>query len=100
MTPAIPASDPAPIGAGIVFSGGMVFDGHAYLGRADVLIRGDRIVAVGDPGTLPTQGVEVVDAAGGLVMPGFIDAARARRPRRPGADPLRLVGADRPAVRI
>src|SRR5687768_14763210 len=57
-----------------VFRDGTVFDGHRYRGRADVLVEGDRVVAVGDLDTGSTAGAEVVDAAGGLVAPGFTDA--------------------------
>ena len=39
---------------------------------ADVLVEDDKVVAVGTG--LPTEGAEVVDASGKLVMPGFIDA--------------------------
>jgi predicted amidohydrolase YtcJ len=52
----------------VLFRGGTVFDGHRYLGRADVLVDGGRVVAVG--GDL--SGHEVVDAA--FVSPGFTDA--------------------------
>jgi predicted amidohydrolase YtcJ len=57
-----------------VFKGGTVFDGQRYRGRADVLVEGDRVVAVGDLDPGSTAGAEVVDAAGGLVAPGFTDA--------------------------
>jgi imidazolonepropionase-like amidohydrolase len=40
----------------------------------DVLIEGDRIVAIG-PG-LAAEGAEVVDATGMIVMPGFVDTHR------------------------
>src|SRR3954466_14755574 len=39
--------------------------------RADVAIEDERIAAVGVD--LPTDGAEVVDVSGALVMPGFID---------------------------
>lgn len=51
-----------------VFRGGTVFDGHRYLGRADVLAEDGRIVAVGRD----LRGDEVVDVA--FVAPGFTDA--------------------------
>jgi predicted amidohydrolase YtcJ len=51
-----------------VFRGGTVFDGRRYLGRADVLVDGDRVVAVGSD----LRGDEVVDVA--FVSPGFTDA--------------------------
>ena len=51
-----------------LFRGGSVFDGHRYVGRADVLVDGGRVVAVG--GDL--RGDEVVDVE--FVSPGFTDA--------------------------
>jgi len=61
-----------------LFRGGSVFDGHRYLGRADVLVDGGRVVEV-RPGGFGTAGAspsttEVVDLAGGLLAPGFTDA--------------------------
>ncbi|HET7690580.1 MAG TPA: amidohydrolase family protein, partial [Nocardioidaceae bacterium] len=53
-----------------VFRNGAVFDGHRYLGRADVLVVDGRI---GDVGDIPA-GAREVDVAGGLVSPGFTDA--------------------------
>ncbi len=41
---------------------------------ADVLIEGDRIVAVG--AALPADGARVIDATGDIVIPGFIDTHR------------------------
>ena len=55
----------------IVFRNGSVFDGHDHAGRADVVVEGDRIVAVGPD--LPHRG-RVVDLDGGLLSPGFVDA--------------------------
>jgi predicted amidohydrolase YtcJ len=59
--------------------GGSVFDGRTHLGPADVLVVDDRVAAVGSPGQvaravehLPVD--EVVDCAGRLVSPGFVDA--------------------------
>ena len=67
----------------IAFVNGTVFDGHSYLGRADVLVRDGRILEVrgleaqaqGRLRTSTTDGVDdVVDVRGGLVTPGFTDA--------------------------
>ncbi len=55
----------------VVFRNGTVFDGHRCIGRADVAVDGGRIVAVGPD--LPHRG-EVVDLAGGMLAPGFVDA--------------------------
>lgn len=58
----------------LVIRGGRLIDGTGAAPRpADVAIRGDRIVAVGDPG-LPTHaGAAEIDATGKAVAPGFID---------------------------
>ncbi|KAA1418254.1 amidohydrolase [Mumia zhuanghuii] len=54
-----------------VFRNARVFDGHAYLGDVgDVVIDHGRVVSVG--GT--AEGDAVVDVAGGLLAPGFVDA--------------------------
>lgn len=55
----------------LVIRGGTVFDGSGAPGvLADVGIRGDRIVHVGDLGDAPAR--EVLDARGRYVVPGFI----------------------------
>ncbi len=57
-----------------IYRGGTVFDGHRYVGRADVLVEGDRIVEVrpGGFGARSARTSTVVDAA--FVAPGFVDA--------------------------
>ncbi|WP_137701704.1 N-acyl-D-amino-acid deacylase family protein [Marimonas lutisalis] len=56
----------------ILIRGGTVIDGTGAPGyRGDVAITGDRIVCVGD--CAGWQGAEVIDAAGRIVAPGFID---------------------------
>jgi N-acyl-D-aspartate/D-glutamate deacylase len=57
----------------VLIRNGRVMDGtgNPWV-RADVLIRGDRIAAVGNLGELEAD--EVIDAAGLYVTPGFIDA--------------------------
>ncbi len=53
---------------------GVVIDGSgSERCRADVLVRGDRIAAVGDLGGQPAPAC-VIDARGAIVAPGFIDA--------------------------
>ena len=53
---------------------GTVIDGTGTDRRlADVLIEGDRITAVGEPGTLGHEDAEITEAAGLVVSPGFID---------------------------
>jgi predicted amidohydrolase YtcJ len=54
------------------FVNGSVFDGHHHLGAATVLVEDGVVAAVGD--VEPPSGARVVDAAGGLVCPGFVDA--------------------------
>jgi len=62
----------APVEGDLVLRGGTVIDGTGAPGRvADVVIRGERIVAVGDSGAAP--GAQVIEAAGWVVAPGFID---------------------------
>ena len=57
----------------ILIAGGEVIDGSGEpRRRADVAITGDRIVAVGDLGQLHAG--TIIDAAGLIVAPGFIDA--------------------------
>ena len=59
-------------GREFLLRGGSVIDGTgAPAERADVLIRGDRIVAIGK--VEPSPGARVIDAAGLIVAPGFID---------------------------
>ena len=60
--------------------GGTLIDGTGTSARlADVLVDGDRIAAVGDPGTLDARSgsavdiVDVVDLEGLVLAPGFID---------------------------
>ncbi|WP_253768307.1 amidohydrolase family protein [Goodfellowiella coeruleoviolacea] len=54
----------------VVLAGGAVFDARSgAVSRADVVLAGDRIVAVG----VGLSGDVVVDCAGGLLVPGFID---------------------------
>ncbi|GAA1476024.1 amidohydrolase [Nocardioides aestuarii] len=57
-----------------VFAGGRVFDGHRYVGAAEVLVEGGRVVAVGSLDPAQRAGADVVDVNGGLVAPGFTDA--------------------------
>ena len=64
----------------LLFRGGTLFDGHRYVGRADVVIEGGRVLQVWPGGFETGAGApssttgEVVDLAGGLLAPGFTDA--------------------------
>ena len=65
-------------GRPLVLRGGLVLtidDAHRVLPRADVLVVGDRIAAVGEALEVPEGTVEI-DASGGIVMPGMIDTHR------------------------
>ncbi|WP_245734705.1 amidohydrolase [Nocardioides exalbidus] len=56
-----------------VFRNATVFDGFTHRGAVgDVVVEGGRITAVG-PDAAPA-GARVVDVAGGLLLPGFVDA--------------------------
>lgn len=67
-----PAPEKRPVAADVVLQGGLVVDGTGAPGRrADVAIKGDRIVAVGD--LEPGAGATVIDAKDWVVAPGFID---------------------------
>src|SRR6202035_2437915 len=50
-------------------------DAHTVLNNADVLVSGERIAAVGQNLDVP-EGTAVIDASGGIVMPGMIDTHR------------------------
>jgi 5-methylthioadenosine/S-adenosylhomocysteine deaminase len=72
-----PSSAPAP-SRPVLLRGGTVLtmdDAHAVLQDADVLVVDDRIAAVGVRLEAPA-GAHVVDATGGIVMPGMIDTHR------------------------
>jgi N-acyl-D-aspartate/D-glutamate deacylase/CubicO group peptidase (beta-lactamase class C family)/dipeptidyl aminopeptidase/acylaminoacyl peptidase len=76
-TLALPVCSRAQAGAppDMVIAGGTVIDGTGTPARrADVAIRGDRIVAIGAPGTVPSgPQTQRIDASGLIVAPGFID---------------------------
>jgi 5-methylthioadenosine/S-adenosylhomocysteine deaminase len=60
---------------GILFKGGVVLTMDPQLRdlpRGDVLVQGDRIVAVGSD--LQADGVRTIDASGAVVLPGFVNA--------------------------
>ncbi len=62
----------------LLLTGGTLFDGRRHLGAGSVLVEDGRIVSVipDDAGALSGvgPGTEVVDLAGGLLAPGFVDA--------------------------
>src|SRR5438045_670307 len=66
------AADPAPVEADLVLRGATVYDGSGQPGRVgDVALKGDRVVAV-DRFEVAGQ-PRVLDCAGLVVAPGFID---------------------------
>ncbi|MFF2493436.1 amidohydrolase [Agromyces sp. NPDC058064] len=63
--------------ADLVIVNGRVFDGRVRTGHTAVAVAGDRIVRVGsDARVLELRGdaTDVVDAGGGVIHPGFVDA--------------------------
>jgi predicted amidohydrolase YtcJ len=63
--------------ATLLFRNGHVFDGHVHRPGHGLAVAGDRVLGVlpeEDLADLQGPGVEVVDLAGGLVLPGFQDA--------------------------
>ncbi|MEJ6488934.1 amidohydrolase [Leucobacter sp. USCH14] len=63
--------------ADVCLVSGRVFDGRVRTDHTAVAVRGERIVAVGDDASvlaLRGPGTRVVDARGGLITPGFVDA--------------------------
>jgi cytosine/adenosine deaminase-related metal-dependent hydrolase/ribose/xylose/arabinose/galactoside ABC-type transport system permease subunit len=84
---AVPAADKQ-----VLLRGGIVLTMDPALGnfrRADVLIRGTKIAAVGPE--LPADGAELISASDMIVMPGFVDTHR-----HIWEGLLRNVGADTP----
>jgi len=61
--------------ADLIFRGGAVFDGYRYRRDVTVAVRAGRVVAVSaDAVGLAGPRTETVDLAGGLLLPGFVDA--------------------------
>src|SRR5678816_2085329 len=54
---------------------GSIWDGEADRATpAEVLLEGQRIAAVGPPGSLPREDARIVDASGATIMPGMVEA--------------------------
>ena len=71
---ALAVSACAPAAYDIVLVGGTVIDGTGSAGfRADVAIRGDRIVAISRNGVERAGAERVIDVTGKVIAPGFID---------------------------
>ncbi|HYF73089.1 MAG TPA: amidohydrolase family protein, partial [Nocardioides sp.] len=81
----------------VLFTNGALFDGHRHHGRGSVVVEDGRIVEV-TPGGFEAHSVgtstTVIDLAGGLLSPGFVDAHV--HPIQGGLERLRcdLSGAD------
>jgi dihydroorotase len=60
--------------ADLLIRGAHVLDPRAHIDAPhDVLVRGGEIAALGAPGSLPADGVEVIDGEGRHLFPGFVD---------------------------
>jgi len=71
----IERAGPGGPGATTVLAGGIVVDGRrGEPRRADVVVAGERIVAVGATSPSDRAGSDVLDVSGLVVAPGFIDA--------------------------
>jgi N-acyl-D-amino-acid deacylase len=71
----VSTSDTDPVPYDILIAGGTVIDGTGRAPyRADILIRGNLIVHIGEVDIAHIEVREIVDAAGMTVAPGFIDA--------------------------
>jgi len=66
------SAEPAAEAFDVLIVGGTVYDGSLQAGRtANIAISGDRIVSTSAPSDAPAA--RIVDAAGKIVVPGFID---------------------------
>ncbi len=60
--------------ADLIIRGGTIFDGEAEAGRsADIGVKGDRILFIGNSRSLGYSARNTIDARGLMVVPGFID---------------------------
>ena len=75
----------------LIITGGQVVTPNG-VGEWDVVIEGEKIVAVCLPGTIDQQGARVIDAQGKIVVPGGIEPhahiGGPRQPERSGALPV------------
>ncbi len=79
--PAVPGTVPKPPAADVVIRGGTIYDGSGgapFLG--DVVIRGDRVIAVDTGGRAHRRGAREVDARGLAVAPGFVNMMSGHEP--------------------
>lgn len=81
----------APQAADLLITGGEIHDGSGAPGMVgDVVIAGDRVVAVGSGAGRPYAPARTIDATGRIVAPGFID---------PHTHPYTYIRSDDPRVR-
>jgi 5-methylthioadenosine/S-adenosylhomocysteine deaminase len=74
-----PAAPLAPLGSRVLLRNGCVLTMDSALGdfdRADVLIEGERIAAVGPDLDVSGDTLDVIDASTMIVLPGFVDTHR------------------------
>ena len=75
----------------LIITGGQVVT-PSGVGNLDVAIEGEQIVAVGQPGAIPSDGARVIDASGKIVIPGGVEPhahiGGARQPERSPAAPV------------
>jgi imidazolonepropionase-like amidohydrolase len=72
-TPARAADAHSTRSDGLLLTAPRVFDGHRILTDTAVLIRGERIVSIGPPGSIRATGARRIDLPGATILPGFID---------------------------
>lgn len=79
--------------ADVIISGGQVVT-PSGVGSWDVVIQGEKIAAITEPGAISADGAKVVDASGKIVVPGGIEPhahiGGPRQPERSGAEPVSL----------
>ena len=75
--------------ADLIIRGGRVVT-PSGVGSWDVVVQGERIAAVTQPGAIGTEGARVIDASGKIVVPGGVEAhahiGDRSQPERSGAE--------------
>ena len=57
----------------LIKNGHIIDPANKVDGKFDLLVADGKIAKLGKPGSLPSDGTQVIDAAGKLVVPGLID---------------------------
>ena len=77
----------------LIITGGQVVT-PSGVGQWDVVVQGETIAAITEPGTISTDGAKVIDASGKIVVPGGIEPhahiGGPRQPERSPAEPVSL----------